>query len=271
MRWAVTVIICFMMAVAGGLYFLVKRELTPTIWTTPILEKPSPDGIWTALADETVYEPKFGGSIVIAALHLISAHDPTKIVDILSVDRGDPRIVWASSKVLQVTVPNLSYLVVHRREYGGVRIDLRFDPDDPVQRAAWLKWLHEPHSDKTTRLVETSSPGRDWAAALDQTIYGFSFPPLVNCTVRLIPAGKPLEAVDILSVETNGPNKDPPRMAWTAADVLQVTISIWSYLKIIRQAYRGIRVDVRFNPDDPAARAAWLKKQQQAASPHADR
>lgn len=256
----------------GGLCFWVQRKLAMTISMTPIAEKMSPDGRWKALVDDTFYEPSWGGGVVISSVHLASVLDPAKITDILSVDRGEPRIAWTSADVLQVTVANLSYLTVKRREYDGVRIDIRFEPDDPAQRAAWLKWLQEPsHPDKTTRLVEVSSADPAWAAAVDQTVYGFSFIPLVLCTVRLIPSGKLAEAVDILSVETNGPNKDPPHIAWTAADVLQITVPNRSYLRVNRREYADVRIDLRFNPDDPAARAAWLKKQRELPQPQTDK
>ena len=33
----------------------------------------------------------------------------------------------------------MSYLKVLTRQAEGVRVDLRYDPDDPPKRAAWLK------------------------------------------------------------------------------------------------------------------------------------
>lgn len=41
--------------------------------------------------------------------------------------------------MLRITVPNRSDLYVVRRNYQGVWIDLRFDPDDRAARDTWLK------------------------------------------------------------------------------------------------------------------------------------
>lgn len=143
MKTTAPFVLCGILAAGGGLCLWVQHEfLTDTIWTTPVLVEQSPSGSWKALVDETFDEPSWGGSVVIASVHLVSTRDSAEHAVILSLDEiGEQRpwIAWTDADLLQVTVPNLSYLTVYRREYDGVRIDLRFDPDDPAQRAVWLR------------------------------------------------------------------------------------------------------------------------------------
>jgi hypothetical protein len=142
------VVLCCVCLVMGGLIAWIRYETDDDVWTTPIVEELSPDKAWKATVDETVYEG-FLVTDVVAEVHLSSMENRNEIVDILGVDTGGhheerPRISWTSLNVLQVTVPNISYLTVDRRSYDGVLIDLRFDPDDPAARAAWLKKEDEP-------------------------------------------------------------------------------------------------------------------------------
>jgi len=104
----------------------------------------SPDGAWEAVVDEFTCEAGPMMTSITAEVQLIAAHDPARATDVLGVDTGGhvderPRLVWVGADVLQVTVPNLSYLKVLATRIGGVRVDVRFDPDDPATRAAWLR------------------------------------------------------------------------------------------------------------------------------------
>ena len=105
---------------------------------------PSPDGAWEARIDEAVCLFGFGTGAVVAGDHLVSTRGPARSADLLGVDTGAhederPRLMWTAPDVLQVTVPNRSFLKVLMREFDGVQVDLRFDPDDPAERAAWLR------------------------------------------------------------------------------------------------------------------------------------
>jgi hypothetical protein len=105
---------------------------------------PSPDGAWEARVDEDVCMFGLGGGAVVAGVQLVSTRDPARSADLLGVQTGGhederPRIAWTAPDVLQVTVPNRSFLKVLMREFDGVRVDLRFDPDDPADRAAWRR------------------------------------------------------------------------------------------------------------------------------------
>jgi hypothetical protein len=103
---------------------------------------PSPDGTWEARVDEATCKVGLGGAAIVAGAHLVSARDPARSADLLGVDTGGhenerPILAWTAPDVLQVTVPNRSFLKVLARQFDGVRVDLRFDPDDPADRAAW--------------------------------------------------------------------------------------------------------------------------------------
>ncbi len=111
---------------------------------------PSPDGAWEARVDEATCGVGLGGMDITAEAHLVSTRGPARFADLLGVDTGAhederPRLEWTAPDVLQVTVPNRSFLKVLTREFGGVRVDLRFDPDDPADRTAWrLKYGMSP-------------------------------------------------------------------------------------------------------------------------------
>ncbi len=119
-------------------------------WTTRGAELVSPDGAWKAYVDETVDEGEWPGfTDIYNMVHLVSLRGHDDAVTVLTVDYDGleddkPRIAWTSEDVLQITVPNQSYMTIHKHEYRGVRVDLRFNPDDPVAREARIKWLHEP-------------------------------------------------------------------------------------------------------------------------------
>ena len=111
-------------------------------------EARSPDGAWKAQVNESLCENTVVMDIT-AGVYLVSAADSAEYAELLSVDTGGrheerPRIAWTAPDVLQVTVPNISFLNVLTRRFHGVRIDLRYDPDDPAARAAWRQKLGEP-------------------------------------------------------------------------------------------------------------------------------
>lgn len=135
------------LAIGYGAYAWIRRQMAATIWTIPIAVASSPGGVWRAWVDETVVEDTFVTSIF-DEVHLVAKNDPDKVINVLAVDtngeeQNRPSIAWTAPSALQVTAANLSYVTVERRAYKQVRIDLKFDPDDPAARAAWLKRLDE--------------------------------------------------------------------------------------------------------------------------------
>lgn len=105
---------------------------------------PSPGGAWEAVLDQSICPVGLGGASIVARVNLVSTRDPARTAVLLGVDTGGhddgrPRLVWTAPDVLQVTVYDRSYLNVLTREFGGVRVDLRYDPDNPANRAAWRR------------------------------------------------------------------------------------------------------------------------------------
>jgi len=102
---------------------------------TTVTEIASPTEAWKASVVDSLCESTWVTDIT-SGVQLVSTRDATRSADILGVDTGGhdderPRIAWTAPDVLQVTIPNRTYLKVLTLEYGGVRIDLRYDLDDP--------------------------------------------------------------------------------------------------------------------------------------------
>jgi len=111
---------------------------------TIVARLPSPDGAWEAVLDQSTCPVGLGGASIVAGVNLVSTRDPARTAVLLGVDTGGhederPRLVWTAPDILQVTVYDHSYLWVVKRQFGGVRLDLRYDPDDPADRAAWRR------------------------------------------------------------------------------------------------------------------------------------
>ena len=114
---------------------------------------PSPTGLWTAIPHESTCDVGLlAMTDIVAGVSLASKEFPLREVDLLGVDTGGhdderPRLAWSAPNVLQVTVPNLSFLKVLTKHVDGIVVDLRFDPDDPAARRSWRKknrWEPEP-------------------------------------------------------------------------------------------------------------------------------
>lgn len=77
--------------------------------------------------------------------------------------------------------------------------------------------------------------------------------------VHLITTKSTRRDIFLLSVDTGGHDDERPLVAWYAPNVLRVTVPLYSYLNVLTRHADGVQVDVQFDPDDPAARAVWLK------------
>ena len=111
---------------------------------TPLDEAVSPDLRWRAVVESEVCESPFL-SYEISGVRLVGIADPSRSVDILGVDDGyphqRPRLLWISPALLQITVPNISFLKLLRRTIDGVQVVVRYDPDDLPARKAWRRTL----------------------------------------------------------------------------------------------------------------------------------
>ena len=105
------------------------------------------------------------------------------------------------------------------------------------------------------------SPGGSWVAVTDEDICDVgSFSTDITAGVNLVSTIPPLRDIVVLGVDTGGNDNERPLVAWSAPDVLRVTMGLRSILKVLTRQVEGVRVNVQFDPDDPPARAAWLKQ-----------
>src|SRR5882724_5680012 len=92
------------------------RETRNDCEDTPVAEAISPHGAWRAEVVDSLCGAGFVWDIT-ASVHLVSTTKPDEGADILGVDTGGhhdnrPRITWTAPEVLEVTVPNISYVKV---------------------------------------------------------------------------------------------------------------------------------------------------------------
>jgi hypothetical protein len=76
-----------------------------------------------------------------------------------------------------------------------------------------------------------------------------------NCSAPLCRS-----ATDLLQIYTDGHNNLRPRIAWFAPNVPRVTVANLSHIEMRKRHVDGVDVDIQYDPDDPPARAAWLKR-----------
>jgi hypothetical protein len=78
--------------------------------------------------------------------------------------------------------------------------------------------------------------------------------------VHLVTTKPPFREIPLLVVDVGGyADQQRPHIAWSAPHVLRITVPLHSLLHIMTRQAEGVRVDIHFDPDDPAARAAWPK------------
>jgi hypothetical protein len=74
----------------------------------------------------------------------MSADEPSHENDVLVVDyyghfENRPVLRWLAPQELQVTIPNISGIGLHKDSYRDVKISIRYEPDDPAARERWRK------------------------------------------------------------------------------------------------------------------------------------
>ncbi len=112
------------------------------------------------------------------------------------------------------------------------------------------------HDDTVAKLP---SPTGEWTAWVHTyAVEGSLGTSYVSDLVELIPARQPDKPIHVLNVENGG--EDHPRIAWTAPTTLRVTVpNLTPIYKPVRHV-DGVDIEIGFDPDDPAARAAWLER-----------
>ncbi len=136
------------MAASALLGTLLVATLTPAL--------AAPEGCRSTIVSRTSAPDGMRSAVVVDWACGIGGYSPDVTAEvrvgsttILGVDTGGhaeerPRIAWSNSTVLTVTVPNLSFLRIATLQASGIHVKLRFDPDDPAERAAWLAANHLP-------------------------------------------------------------------------------------------------------------------------------
>jgi len=113
-----------------------------------------------------------------------------------------------------------------------------------------------------TVLDRLPSPDGSWVAVIDEDTCDVGLLAMTDITagVHLLTTKPPLRDIDVLGVDTGGNDSERPRVAWSAPNVLRVTVFQYAILKVLTRQAEGIQVDVHFDPVDPAARAIWLEQ-----------
>jgi len=111
----------------------------------------SPDAAWTAVLEEHICSTAmFASTTVSDTVALRQSGSQERSTDyVFGVDaHGDPKmrplLQWIASRTLLVTVPNKSLIGLRKNNYDDVKVVVRFDPDDPEERAQFLKGVGLP-------------------------------------------------------------------------------------------------------------------------------
>ena len=109
----------------------------------------SPNDDYVALVTEEVCTSLGIATTGISDVVSIKAHvaKSSEEQDVFFVEEhGDPEnrpvVTWVDTYKLQIKVPNRSLIELKKEKFQRVEISVKFDPDDPAERARWLKSLH---------------------------------------------------------------------------------------------------------------------------------
>ena len=126
--------------------------------------------------------------------------------------------------------------------------------------------LGEPEQLGCTDVVLDRLPSPDgaWVAVIDESHCEAEMGgDTIAAGVDLVSTKPPFQDIELLGVDTGGHNEERPHVAWSGPNMLRVTVGLYSYLKVLTRKAEGVQVEVHFDPDNPAARAAWLKETDQ--------
>jgi hypothetical protein len=107
-----------------------------------------------------------------------------------------------------------------------------------------------------------SSPTGAWIATVAEDLVEGEVVTDDSWGVYLISEQHPRETDDreLLFYDVDGTNHDRPRIAWSAPNVLRVTVPNLSSPTIVALHLDGVTVDLHYDPDDPVARAKWQRE-----------
>ena len=111
----------------------------------------SPDDAWVMVVDEYACSGQsFATSGVTDVVQLFrKGEKPTRSNDVFALNESGhpeyrPQVRWISPQKLEITAPVRSLIGLRKRSYENIEIALKFDPDDPIERARFLKEVGLP-------------------------------------------------------------------------------------------------------------------------------
>jgi hypothetical protein len=139
---AVSRVVLFGMAIACATLVACKKLECTRTWTSD--GNGSPDGKWLAEVREDVCDAGLGAADdVTVVLRPAGAPGDATVVLAPSGQWKDAKLIrpqWLSAQTLEITVPNRTVFGTQLSRYGGVDIVIRYEQDDPTDRARWLAW-----------------------------------------------------------------------------------------------------------------------------------
>ena len=147
-------VLAFCLVTITIIYSFLYYLFGTTITVHTIAQAVSPDHLWTATVEEIINESLMMTDVA-DEVSLVSVHEPSKVVKILSVEAGgnendSPHVTWTSNTNLRVNLWSLEYGTVDRRDYSSVHVDIRTDPAADAAIAAFKKSQKAPRGDKTS-------------------------------------------------------------------------------------------------------------------------
>jgi hypothetical protein len=105
-----------------------------------------------------------------------------------------------------------------------------------------------------TIVTEIASPSGAWKASVVDWWCESPLTTVITTSVQLVSTRDATRSADVLGVDTGGHDIERPRIAWTAPDVLQVTVPSNGYPEVRTLEYDGILIDLRIDPGNAEER-----------------
>jgi hypothetical protein len=143
--WRITFVSCVTLLLIGTMASA-QSDASCQRHTTATLA--SPDAAWLALVQEDTCVGVFPFTTgVTDTVQLVRpGEQPDSDNDVFALEEhgrpeNRPLLRWLSPQKLQITVPNRSLIGLQKRAFAGVEIVVKYDPDDPAERARFLQEL----------------------------------------------------------------------------------------------------------------------------------
>ena len=111
------------------------------------LTRASPNGQWLAIAHSDACGGGFGTGYTDNRVDLRRADSDESLTVLVPEGQWQPTelvaLNWISTDRLRITVPNRTTANLWVAMYHGINIDVRYDHDDPPDRAKWMAWRAE--------------------------------------------------------------------------------------------------------------------------------